>query len=301
MDKRETIVTFRNRLREVMEQNDESQASFSRRVGLDRSTLSQLLDEDRDRLPRAETIIAIASAAQVSIDWLLGLSQEGPVGPEVVQRVLEIETEAGSPIDHRLQRWHDEAAGYRIRYVPSGIPDLLKTEGVIRFEHHQFSGEVSQALATASAVRLAQVRQPDSDMEMCSSLQLLESFARGEGIWRDLPWSVRQEQLEAMAEILDELYPSLRWFLFDGLSTYSVPFTIFGPLRAAVYFGSMYFVLNSTEHVRLLSRYFDQLVRSARVQPPSVWSLIQGLIEEGIAREGGGAYRPGGAGKVEGP
>ncbi len=280
MDKRETIVTFRTRLREVMEKNDESQASFARRVGLDRSTLSQLLDEERDRLPRAETIVAIAAATQVSIDWLLGLSQEGLVGPEVLQRMLEIETEAGSPVDHRLQRWHDEAFGYRIRYVPSGVPDLLKSEGLIRYEHRHLAPEVSEALAASTAARLGLMRQPERDMEMCSSLQLLEGLARGEGIWRDLPWPERRQQLESMAGLLEELYPTLRWFLYDGLQTYSVPFTVFGPLRAAVYFGSMYFVLNAKEHVRILSRHFDQLVREARVQPPAVPALIHGLIEE---------------------
>lgn len=285
MDKRETIVTFRNRLREVMEQNDESQSAFARRVGLDRSTLSQLLDERGDRLPRAETIVAIASAAQVSVDWLLGLAQEGRLGTEVIERMLEIETDAGSPIDHRLQRWHEEAAGYRIRYVPSGIPDLLKTEALIRYEHRHVAGQVSDALASSAAARLAQMRQPDAEMEMCSSQQLLEGLARGEGVFRDLPWPERRQQLESMAKLLDELYPSLRWFLFDGLYTFSVPFTVFGPFRAAVYFGSMYLVLNATEHVRLLSRYFDQLVRAARVQPPSVPAMIQGLIEEVAARE----------------
>jgi len=285
MDKRETIVTFRNRLRQVMDSTGETQAAFARRVGLDRSTLSQLLDEHGDRLPRAETIVAIASAAQVSVDWLLGLSQEGRLGTEVVQRMLEIETEAGSPVDSRLQRWHEEAAGYRIRYVPSGIPDLLKTEALIRYEHRHVAGEISDALFSATMARLRQIRQPDTDMEMCSSIQLLEGFARGEGLYRDLPWPERRQQLETMAALLGELYPSLRWFLFDGLSTYSVPFTVFGPMRAAVYFGSMYFVLNATEHVRLLSRYFDQLVRAARVQPPSVPALITGLIEEVEARE----------------
>ncbi len=285
MDKRETIVTFRNRLREVMEQNDESQASFARRVGLDRSTLSQLLDEERDRLPRAETIVAIAGATQVSIDWLLGLSQEGLIGPEVIQRMLEIETEAGSPIDQRLKRWHDEALGFRIRYVPSGIPDLLKTEALIRYEHRHLAQEISEALAAATAARLGLMRQPERDLEMCSSLQLLEGLARGEGIWRDLPWPERRSQLESMASLLEELYPSLRWFLYDGLQTFSVPFTVFGPLRAAVYFGSMYFVLNAKEHVRILSRHFDQLIRDARVQPPAVASMIHGLIEEAAASQ----------------
>ena len=35
-----------------------------------------------------------------------------------------------------------------------------------------------------------------------------------------------------MIDLVEELYPSLRWFLFDGLMRYSVPLTIFGPRRA---------------------------------------------------------------------
>jgi hypothetical protein len=67
--------------------------------------------------------------------------------------------------------------------------------------------------------------------------------------------------------LLDELYPTLRWFFFDGLERYSVPLTIFGPQRAAVYVGDMYLVFNSTEHIRVLTRHFDGLIRAATVQP----------------------------------
>jgi hypothetical protein len=52
-------------------------------------------------------------------------------------------------------------------------------------------------------------------------------------------------------------------FLFDRRSRYSVPLTIFGPKRAAIYIGNMYFVLNSTEHIRALTRHFDDLIRVA--------------------------------------
>ncbi len=114
-------------------------------------------------------------------------------------------------------------------------------------------------------------------MEVCSSIQSVESFARGEGIWRQLPAEVRRAQLDWMIRALGELYPTLRWFLFDGLKRFCVPLTVFGPLRAAVYIGDMYLVLNSTEHIRDLTRRFDDLIRAAVVQPPDVVALLETL------------------------
>ncbi len=46
-----------------------------------------------------------------------------------------------------------------------------------------------------------------------------------------------------------------------------MPYTVFGPMRAAIYVGDMYFVFTSTEHIRELTRHFDNLIRSARCQP----------------------------------
>jgi hypothetical protein len=101
-------------------------------------------------------------------------------------------------------------------------------------------------------------------MEVCCSFQSVECFARGEGIWRALPVEARRRQIEAMIGLLDELYPTLRWFLFDGLRQYCVPLTIFGPQRVAVYFGNMYVVFNSTEHIRELTKHFDNPASAAR-------------------------------------
>jgi transcriptional regulator with XRE-family HTH domain len=291
MDRRETVSLFRQRLREVIGRTGESRSAFARRVGLDRSTLSQLLDEDALRLPRAETIVAIASTGQVSVDWLLGLSQEGQLGPELVPRALEIEPGAGAPADERLLAWHQEAAGYRIRYVPSGIPDLLKTEELIRYEYSSFATEVSAGRIGQAMTRLAYMRRPEADFEMACSLQSVETFARGELFWRGLDWPARRQQLEQMARICAELYPALRWFLFDGLKRFSVPYTLFGPQRAAVYFGNMYFVFNSTEHLRILARHFDDLVRAAIVQPPDVPREIERMIRENEPTSAGGQRR----------
>ncbi|MEE8506481.1 MAG: helix-turn-helix transcriptional regulator, partial [Kiloniellales bacterium] len=69
MDRRKTVEAFRERLSEVIERSGLSRMAFSARVGLDRSTLSQLLSPGNERLPRAETIAAIAAREQVSVDW----------------------------------------------------------------------------------------------------------------------------------------------------------------------------------------------------------------------------------------
>jgi transcriptional regulator with XRE-family HTH domain len=280
MDRRKTVEAFRERLSEVIERSGLSRMAFSARVGLDRSTLSQLLSPGNERLPRAETIAAIANREQVSTDWLLGLSQEGQIGADIVAPALEIESGAASPADARLARWHAEAAGYKIRYVPTILPDLLKTEEVIRYEFQEYGARVPKARIEQAEERLAYSRLPETDMEVCSSLQSVEDFARGHGVWKGLPAESRAAQLNAMTVLLDELYPTFRWFLFDGLQRYSVPLTIFGPKRAAVYVGNMYLVFNSTEHIQVLTRHFDDLIRAAFVQPPDVIDFLKGLLRE---------------------
>ncbi len=286
MDRRKTVEAFRERLSEVIERSGLSRMAFSARVGLDRSTLSQLLSPGNERLPRAETIAAIAGREQVSVDWLLGLSQEGQIGADIVAPALEIESGAASPADERLARWHAEAAGYKIRYVPATLPDLLKTEEVIRYEFQEYGARVPKARIEQAEERLAYSRRPETDMEACSSFQALEDFARGHGVWRGLPAEGRAAQLNAMTVLLDELYPTFRWFLFDGLQRYSVPLTIFGPKRVAVYIGNMYLVFNSTEHIQVLTRHFDDLIRAAVVQPPGVIDFLKSLLRE-IATETG--------------
>ncbi len=280
MDRRETVAIFRERLAEVIERAGVNRSAFAARAGLDRSTLSQLLSPANDRLPRLETVAAIAAREQVSADWLLGLSRTEQVGANMLPEALEIETGAGSPTDERLARWHSEAMGYKIRYVPSSLPDLLKTEEVIQFEYADYGRRKPQSQLEQAEARLAYSRRPETDIEACCPLQSLEAFARGEGLWHGLSREERSRQLELMIRLVDELYPTYRWFLYDGLQRFAVPYTIFGPVRAAVYIGNMYLVLNATEHIRTLTRHFDDLIRHAVVQPPDVITVVQKLLRE---------------------
>lgn len=280
MMRRETAEVFRTRLLEVIGSAGMTRSAFANATGMDRSTLSQLLSDDSVRLPRAETIAAIAKLSQVSVDWLLGLSQEGQLGPDMVSEAVAVEHGASSPEDARLRRWHAEAIGYKIRYVPATLPDLLKTEEVIRYEYRDDSVLPTANRIEDAEARLAYSRRSETDMEVCTSYQLVEEFARGEGLWRNLSREARKTQLEAMLELIEELYPTFRWFMFDGLRRYSIPLTIFGPQRVAIYAGDIYLVFKSTEHIRVLTRHFDDLIRDAVVQPTESMGIVRKLLEE---------------------
>ncbi|MCB1000028.1 MAG: helix-turn-helix transcriptional regulator [Acidimicrobiales bacterium] len=278
IDRRAVLDTFRERLDAVVRRSGLGRGGFAEHLQIDRSTMSQLLSPANRRLPRAETLVEIASSQQVSIDWLLGLSNAGPMQAEMLQEQTSFAVDALAPNDERLIGWFEEARGYKIRYVPSTIPDLLKSEQLIRYELAHFVASRPEQKIETAAARLAWTRSPDTDLETCTSVQSVESFARGEHIWRGLAVEQRHAQMEHMIELTSELYPSLRWFLFDGLQRFAAPVTIFGPQRAALYLGQMYLVLTSTEHVRTLTTHFDDLVRGAVVHPHEMSDYLAELL-----------------------
>jgi transcriptional regulator with XRE-family HTH domain len=264
---------FRERLDDAVRRSGRSKGDFAADAGVDRTTLSQLLSPANHRLPRVDTVRALAATHDLSIDWLVGLSNAGPLEAELVHHT-SFEAPGPSPADELLLGWLSEAAGYKIRYVPATLPDLLKSDAVIRFERPRSEAPNAAQMIDTTAARLTWARNPDTEMECCSSVQALRSFARGEGIWSRLGAATRREQLERMIELVDELYPTFRWFLFDGSRRYAAPVTVFGAQRAALYLGHLYLVLTSAEHVRTLSRYFDGIIRDAEVQPSAMANHI---------------------------
>lgn len=279
MDRRDTVEIFRTRLAESMERAGVNRSGLARRIGADRSTLSQLLSPENDRLPRADTVAAIASALHVSLDWLLGLTQQEQLGAEILQRSLHITEASRAAADRNIAEWHAEAAGYKIRYVPSNLPDQVKTRDVVAYEHAAGESFEQDRAVERTEDRLAYTRRPETDIEICMSRQALDDFAAGAGIWHDLTPEQRKAQLRHMLTLHDELYPSMRIYLFDGRRVYSAPLTIFGPLRASLYLGQSFFVFNSTEHIRTLTRHFDQLIREAVVQSHALPEYIQDLLD----------------------
>jgi transcriptional regulator with XRE-family HTH domain len=263
MDKRDVADVFRSRLATLITRSGENVSQLASGIGVDRSALSQMLAPGATRLPRAETLLRLARRHDVSLDWLMGLSEDETLTASL-SPALEIEQASADGYDPLLAQWHAEAAGTKIRYVPTALPDLLRTEEVAAFDAVRL-GLQTAAEISGTRDRVDYNRRPETDTEVCLPMQMLDLFARGEGLWTGLAEPVRRRQLAHMANLIDELYPTFRLFLFDGRRHFSAPFTVFGTRRAAVYLGDRYLVLNSRDAVSEMARRFDHLVRSATI------------------------------------
>lgn len=278
-DKRDVAELFRQRLLLLIDQRDQSLSSFASAIGLDRSALSQFLAEGSTRLPRAETLHAIARTCGVSLDWLLGLVSNLEESADKVS-MLEIHriNQKEDDDNQLLAQWHKEALGYKIRYVPATLPDLLRTEAVSQLEFANYSRDDITARKEATRYQLTYSRRPETDMEVCMPLQRILALADGTGIWESVPRDIRREQLQWMADLIDEMYPTFRLFLFDHHRLYASPYTVFGPKRAAIYLGNMYLVINSSEHIKSLTNHFDNLIRISKISPDRVSAFIRELL-----------------------
>jgi hypothetical protein len=279
MKLQERVSLFQDRLQQVISHSGLNRSAFASSIKVDRSTLSQLLAVDNVRLPRADTVTSIAEVHQVSIDWLLGLTQEGSMGANILPEAFQVDAYSTNIFEKNLE-WHRQACGYKIRYVPTTLPDLLKTEAVAEYEFNRYgAGKVDQSVRD-NQLLLLQQRHPGSELETCTSLQHVESFAAGQGIWQGLALADRRQQLERMIELNDELYPGFRWFLYDGKQSYSASFTIFGPMRASLFLGHLYVIVNSIDQIRKLTNRFDDLIRIAVVHPHEIQDFLQKLLNQ---------------------
>ena len=276
MDSRELGPVFRDRLQSLIRRAGTTRSGFAQSIGIDRSALTQLLSGDSTRLPRADTLRRISERYGVSLDWLLGLSQDETLAAEI-KPALEIAAAEGADGETLLERWHKEAVGYKIRYVPAQIPDLLRTPDIINYEYSGRADPSPSWQIRDAEFRLDYSRRPETDMEVCMPRQRLELLAEGHGQWRKLDREARRFQLAYMADLVEELYPTFRLFLYDQLRTFSIPYTVFGPQRAAIYVGEMYLVLNATDHIQSLTRHFDNLIRKAVVSAHESAAFIRSL------------------------
>lgn len=280
MDKRDVSALFRDRLRVLLLRSRLNQSAFAASIGIDRSALSQMLSGATTRLPRAETLMTIAAEHKVSLDWLLGLSQDEALTGEM-RDMMEIEEGVSGYGESFMARWYAEAAGLKVRYVPAGIPDLLRTGALVDYEAG-ITHRDAEAQAHEARDRIDYNRRPETDMEACMPRHTLEVFARGMGVWSGFPQAERRAQLLHMADLLDELYPTFRLVLYDGRTRYSVPYTIFGSLRAAIYVGDMYLVLNAPSPIATLTRHFDNLIRAADIHAHEAAAFARALAQSDV-------------------
>ncbi|MEL6689371.1 MAG: helix-turn-helix transcriptional regulator [Pseudomonadota bacterium] len=265
IDKRSRAATFRQRLAVAIDAADSNQSALARAAGVDRSTISQLLRDTGPRLPNAQLVAECASALGVSADWLLGLAESPEQASDLLAAALTITKAPRALVDEAIFAWHREAEGYKIRHVPAGLPDMLKSTEMLRWEYEPSLGRTTDQAVGASEDRLNWMREARSDYEIAMPVHDLNAFARGEGYYREVPRELRAGQLDRLEELHDQLYPRLRLHLFDARKIFSAPVTIFGPLLAVLYLGSNYLAFRDNERVDLITDHFDRLVREAEI------------------------------------
>lgn len=277
VDKRARSERFRQRLEQAMATSAINQSALARMTGVDRSTISQLLKDKGARLPNAQVVGECASALGVSADWLLSLTDNPERAEDIVANALTLTEAPRALVDEQIFAWHQEAAGYKIRHVPAGLPDMLKTNALLSWEYSPHLGRTTEQAIGASQDRLNWMRSSSSDYEIALPLHEIESFMRGEGYYRGLPDDIRQEQIANMRQLSEQLYPRLRLYLFDARQLYSAPVTVFGPLLAVLYLGRNYLAFRDTNRVQGFTEHFDALVREATVTARGLPDFLDGL------------------------
>jgi len=276
-DKRNRARIFRTRLLEAMAARALSQADLARQIGVDRSTVSQLLSSDGARLPNAQVAAECAAALGVSSDWLLGLSDRPETAADLLATSIAMTAAERAMIDEQVFSWHREAQGTQVRHVPATLPDMLKIPAFLEWEYAPHLARTGAEAIALAQDRLEWLRAAHSDYEMAMPIHEILSLARCEGYYTGLPKSLAKAQLARFAELHTQLYPRMRLYLYDARRTFSAPLTIFGTKLAAVYMGSSYLAFRDTTRVQAFSRHFDGLVREAVISARDIPSFLATL------------------------
>jgi len=275
-DKRARADIFRTRLAQAMQERAATQSGLARAIHVDRSTISQLLTGEGARLPNAHVVGECAAELGVSADWLLGLSDRPESAADLMAINLSMTAAPRALVDEQIYDWHKEAVGYKIRHVPAGLPDMLKSREMLEWEYHPHLGKTTGQAIGASEDRLAFMRTSRSDFEIAVPIHEMQSFARAEGYYTGLPASLRLGQIDQISALYTQLFPTLRIHVFDSRRIFSSPITVFGPLLAVLYIGRHYLAFRDTERVQTFTRHFDGLVREAAVTD----GAFPGYLEE---------------------
>jgi transcriptional regulator with XRE-family HTH domain len=194
-----------------------SRAALARGVGIDRSTVTQMLAADDVRMPGGHVVANMATALGVSCDWLLGLSDRPERISALIDTSLSI-SDAGRASGRRR-------SDLRLARGRRGLQDTpCARDPARRAEDRCVDGmgiparqgeDPGQAIAAAHA-RLEWLRGSTSDYEIAVSLHEFESFVAGTGYYGGWIAIFGASSCAGSLEVYDALFPSLRLFLYDA-------------------------------------------------------------------------------------
>ncbi|MBI1328008.1 MAG: hypothetical protein GC136_10260 [Alphaproteobacteria bacterium] len=280
MRKKDIATLMQERLNNAFRATGLSISEFARRNEIDRSTFSQLLSSDEFRMPRADTVAAIASALNVSSDWLLGLSEDPQQGAELIQSAMALIKDPNKEHDDYWTEWHNEAIESKVRYVAvSGIPHHLKTQDTVYHEFIPLSGEEEAKRYAYEGDFDEELRIRTKNYEVCGSLQLLNCFAEGTWIWDEYPKNKRIAQLYHAADELERQYPDYQLYLFDEKKILTFPMVVFGHKRVVINCGH-YLSFTRDTQIEFFTEHFKDMIRATIIFPHEAAQYLRDLAKK---------------------
>lgn len=278
MDKAALFTDFQKRFQQSFGGKDMTQADFARHSGVDKTIIAQLLNSPDIRLIRMDTIYQLAKGLDVSSDWLLGLSERREQAAHILSQSLYMDPiEDYDPLEEPICKFLVDNKGMKARYVATSILDHFKTPEVLSYE----TGiSLAKMKKIHNGTPYGDIDLGDYDFEACQSLHQLNSFAKGEDAWSGLSPADRKKQLIFMQSKIDKLYPTYKVYLYDDLTYFSVPFTIFGRQTAAVWSGNGYLIFRNDAYVRIFVKLFNRILKSADFYPHEFTGYLEKLLKE---------------------
>lgn len=185
------------------------QLSFAADVG--KGLLTRLITDEPDRLPDTYTLIKLAHALDVSLEYLLGLGA-GRADAQISFAADFFDDASGSGNAVCDDVFLAQAGGYFV-YICETIPDFLKTRAVLDLE----LGD--KAAAAALHARALAMREATEARENCGIMILdcgtIDHLAGGTGPYAGLTAAQAREQLGAISEFLDGQHPIISATVVD--------------------------------------------------------------------------------------
>ena len=245
MDKRDLSSLFRERLKMLLQRSDLNQSAFAAAVGIDRSALSQLLSGASTRLPRAETLLNIAAEHKVSLDWLLGLSQDEGLTGEI-RASLEIEEGARRLRPHAAGALARRGGGHQdpLRAGRHSRSAAHRRADRLRGRHHQpqprSAGRrdaVPHRLQPPAGDRHGGLHAAPHAGDLCARARRLERLSRSASAASSSPTWRRCSTTSTRPSACSSM---------TAACAIRCPTRSSARIRAAIYVGDMYLVLNAT-------------------------------------------------------
>lgn len=279
----DTKSEFRARLLSLMDGLDISMAAFCRRHDIDRSALSQFLNNHDVPIPRVDVLVKISQAFGVSTDWLTGVSSVKGAIAEVIEQKFRV-------ADQKEEK--EVSFDPLVQWIKGGNLDAVIKHHTITLPDYLFLPDIHQKYYTRPVVKNRQdylekmskyhdgliKSVPRMNFETCFSLQVLNKISERKDRWSHFEKQEVKAQLLHMADYYEKNYPTQKLYLYDEIDRMSTPILIYGAQKVSFWMGSFYLVFHSRDIISAAQKNFDNMIKIARYFPHEVPDYIRSLV-----------------------